>query len=132
MSIDSLFDGSDAHLLPDNPAACADFLRRYNTWRRGDAEDSSETEMPHPREIGLNIDYAITLIEQRGELMAAIDNLLKVKGRHNTEIAYKRLAAVFAKTEGDHLRDLTKMTDTTTAPAIIFYPAGSLGEEVAP
>lgn len=130
MSFDKQFDSSDAHLLPRDAIECAEILRRYNAWRRGDPEDNRETYIPHPQEIGLNIDYAIIMIEQRGELMAAIDNILKVKGRHNTEIAYKRLAAVFAKTKGDHLRDATKMTDTTTIPAIIFYPAGSLGEAV--
>jgi len=31
------------------------------------------------------------------ELMEAIANLIKVKGRHNTEIAYQRLVAAYDK-----------------------------------
>lgn len=100
MSFDQLFDGSDADLLPASQAECAAFLRRYNEWRRSDPEDNRESDMPHPREIGLNIDYAISVIDSHSELMAEVENLLKVKGRHNTEIAYKRLAAVFAKVKG--------------------------------
>ena len=41
------------------PKECADYLRRYNAWRRGD-EDITQ---PDPRELGLAIDKAIWLIE---------------------------------------------------------------------
>jgi hypothetical protein len=63
MSMDKLFDGSDAHLLPAGIAECAAYLRNYNEWRRGDAEDNRESEMPHPRELGMNIDFAVAVLD---------------------------------------------------------------------
>lgn len=54
-------------------------LKDYNAWRRG-----AETEMIYHTVIGEAIDYAIRVCE-------AAENLIKVKGRHNSEIAYKRL-----------------------------------------
>lgn len=72
MSLDRLFDGSDAHLLPSGAAECAAYLRRYNTWRRSDSEDNRETEIPHPRELGLNIDFAADVLDA----MAAHDHLM--------------------------------------------------------
>lgn len=59
MSFDKLFDGSDAHLIPDGLAECAAFLRNFNKWRRGD----ESIEMPDPAEIGLNIDFAVATLE---------------------------------------------------------------------
>ena len=56
MSFDQLFDGSDAHLLPTGVADCAEKLRQYNRWRRGE-EDIGETG-PDPKELGLLIDFA--------------------------------------------------------------------------
>lgn len=38
---------------------CADYLRRHNAWRRGD--DSIEAS--NPRELGLNIDFAIEVMD---------------------------------------------------------------------
>jgi hypothetical protein len=40
------------------------------------------------------------LTQQRDELLAAIDNLEKQKGRYNTEIAYGRLRDVVGKVKG--------------------------------
>lgn len=59
MSMDNLFDGSDAHLLPQGIAECAAFLREFQQWRRGD----EKIDMPDPQEIGLNIDFAIEVLE---------------------------------------------------------------------
>lgn len=66
MSTDALFDGSNAHLLPAGIAECAAYLRKYNEWRRGDAEDNRESEMPHPQELGMNIDFAIAVLDAIG------------------------------------------------------------------
>lgn len=49
-----------------NPTA--QFLRRYNAWRRGD----EELTMENPTEIGKAIDTACALIEQRDELLDAL------------------------------------------------------------
>lgn len=54
-------------------------LKAYQAWRRG-----AETEMIPPAVIGEAIDYAIAVCE-------AAENLVKVKGRHHSEEAYKRL-----------------------------------------
>ena len=77
MSLDKTFDGSDAHLLPADAAACVAFLRGYQAWRRFDGEiDEEGPAMPHPKSIGLAIDMAIRLIEQHGELLAALESLV--------------------------------------------------------
>lgn len=54
-------------------------LREYQKWRRG-------APLPHPvaGDVGLLIDWAIKVCE-------AADNLVNVKGRHHSEMAYKRL-----------------------------------------
>lgn len=62
MSRHDLFDGSSAHLLPRGILECAAYLRQYNEWLRGDPEDNCEVEMPHPRELGLNIEFAIEVM----------------------------------------------------------------------
>jgi hypothetical protein len=68
-------------------------------------------------------------VKKLNELLAAIENLHKQKGRHNTEIAYKRLIETF-----DRVKSYGKPEKSAEieVPAIISYPTGSLGEEVAP
>lgn len=76
MSLDKTFDGSDAHLPPADAAACVAFLRGYQEWRRwiGAAPLAEEgPAMPHPKSIGFAIDMAIRLIEERVELLAALE-----------------------------------------------------------
>ena len=44
---------------PRGISECADYLRRHNAWRRGDDSiDASD-----PRELGLNIDFAIEVMD---------------------------------------------------------------------
>lgn len=59
MILDTISDSSDAHLLPSGIIECAEFLRDYNNWRRGDELLS----MPEPKEIGINIDFAIKALD---------------------------------------------------------------------
>ena len=59
--------------MPKDSSECVKLLRQFNEWRRGDAEDNRESEMPHPKSIGFAIDMAIQLIEERGELLAAAE-----------------------------------------------------------
>jgi hypothetical protein len=54
-------------------------LRAYNRWRRG-----GKGPQPDPRDLGNLIDWAIRVCE-------AADNLVNVKGRHHSELAYRRL-----------------------------------------
>ena len=77
------------------PTETAAFLRRYNEWRRDD-EDISQFD---PREVGAAIDAAVEMIERLEQIEAAAQNLVKMKGRHNTEIAYQRLVAALEKSK---------------------------------
>ncbi len=56
-----------------------DTLKQHQAWRRG-----SDDTMLDPTEIGIAIDYAIAVCEAARELV-------KVKGRHHSELAYTRL-----------------------------------------
>ena len=80
-----------------SPAEAAAFLRRYNEWRRTD--DSYGMPYPDPREIGEAIDAAVEMIERGERIESAAQNLVKMKGRHNTEIAYQRLVAALEKSK---------------------------------
>lgn len=58
-------------------------LKRYQKWRRGDDKAMHQS----PADIGQAIDYAISVIE-------AAEDLVKVKGRHNSELCYRALVDV--------------------------------------
>ena len=45
------------------------------------------------------IDAAVEMIERMERLEFAAQNLVKMKGRHNTEIAYQRLVAALEKSK---------------------------------
>lgn len=70
---------------------CIVVLKQYNRWRQG--EDDS-IEMPHPPAITVAIEQAIDAVEKLRMLDDAVRNLLKQKGRHNIEVAYKQVAAL--------------------------------------
>ena len=80
-----------------SPAEAAAFLRRYNEWRRTD--DRYGMPYPDPREIGEAIDAAIEMIGRMERIESAAQNLVKMKGRHNTEIAYQRLVAALEESK---------------------------------
>ena len=42
------------------------------------------------------------VVADSDRLYAAVANLIRVKGRHNTEIAYQRLVAAYDKAQGDN------------------------------
>ncbi len=77
------------------PAETAAILRQFNEWRRCD----EDIPQPKPREIGEAIDAAVEMIERMERLEFAAQNLVKMKGRHNTEIAYQRLVAALEKSK---------------------------------
>jgi hypothetical protein len=77
------------------PTETAAILRQFNEWRRGD----EDIPQPDPREIGEAIDAAVEMIERLEKIEAAAQNLMKMKGRHNTEIAYQRLVAVLEESK---------------------------------
>ena len=76
------------------PAEVAAKLRAFNEWRRG-----GDTEYPGPLAVDEAIDAAIEMIERMNRIQSAAQNLVKMKGRHNTEIAYQRLVAALEKTQ---------------------------------
>jgi hypothetical protein len=51
--------------------ATAQFLRRFNAWRRGE-----EIDVASPFEIGKAIDTACELIEQRDEMLEALEEII--------------------------------------------------------
>lgn len=60
--------------MPKDSSECVKLLRQFNEWRRFDGEiDEEGPAMPHPKSIGFAIDMAIRLIEERGELLAALE-----------------------------------------------------------
>ncbi len=71
-------------------------LQHFNDWRRGHHDDTAQ---PGPREIGEAIDAAIEMIGRMERIESAAQNLVKMKGRHNTEIAYQRLVAALEKSK---------------------------------
>ena len=81
------------------PTEVAATLRQFNEWRRGDYEPSEQPAQPDPREIGEAIDAAIEMIGRMERIESAAQNLVKMKGRHNTEIAYQRLVAALEKSK---------------------------------
>ena len=78
------------------PAEVAATLRQFNGWRR-DFDD--KVEQPDSCEIGKAIDAAIQMIERMERIESAAQNLVKMKGRHNTEIAYQRLVDALEKSK---------------------------------
>jgi len=50
------------------PTKIIKFLQNYNAWRRGD----ETLEMPHPAEIGKNIQDAVVLLRKNAELEAEL------------------------------------------------------------
>ena len=81
------------------PTEVAATLRQFNEWRRGDYEPSEQPAPPDPIEIGEAIDAAVEMIERGERIESAAQNLVKMKGRHNTEIAYQRLVAALKESK---------------------------------
>ena len=77
------------------PTEVAATLRQLNAWRRCD----KNIRLPASHDIGEAIDAAVEMIERMERIEAAAQNLVKMKGRHNTEIAYQRLVAALEKSK---------------------------------
>ena len=77
------------------PADAASILRQFTKWLRVNKDD------PHleSREINQAINAAIEMIGRMERIESAAQNLVKMKGRHNTEIAYQRLVAALEKSK---------------------------------
>ena len=54
---------------------------------------------PSSNELGAAIDAAVEMIERMEQIEAAAQNLVKMKGRHNTEIVYQRLVAALEESK---------------------------------
>ena len=69
--------------MPKDSSECVKLLRQFNEWRRFDGEiDEEGPAMPHPKSIGFAIDMAIRLIEERGELLAALEDIAQWTERY--------------------------------------------------
>ena len=53
------------------PTKIIKFLENYNAWRRGD----ETLEMPHPAEIGANIQDAVVILREHAELTRRAERL---------------------------------------------------------
>ena len=73
--------------MPKDSSECVKLLRQFNAWRRFDGEiDEEGPAMPHPKSIGFAIDMAIRLIEERGELLAALEHFATWgRGQHRAQ-----------------------------------------------
>lgn len=77
------------------PAKVTAILRQFNEWCLGD----EVLPQPDPKQITAAIYAAIEMIEQVGRVEAAATDLVRMKGRHNTEIAYRRLVAALEESK---------------------------------
>lgn len=66
---------------------CADVLTYHNEWRRGAARP-----MLPPARLGQAIDEAVAELQRLRAIEAAARHLIEMKGRFNTELAYRHLA----------------------------------------
>ena len=71
------------------PAKTITILRQHNEWRPG----NEDLPQHAPKQITEAINAAVEMIERLKKIESAAQNLVKMKGRHNTEIAYQRLVA---------------------------------------
>ena len=70
-------------------------LRQFNKWLLGNTGGPQlESHM-----IRKAIGEAVEMIERLEQIEAAAQNLVKMKGRHNTEIAYQRLVAALEESK---------------------------------
>lgn len=103
--------------------------------------------------------HADQLVKQRDDLLAALQSISNITGDAGFNIGWplefcpgelpedetnrllslaceylkdisKEASRAIARVKADQFRDATKKTDDTSAPSIVFYPAGSLGEAV--
>ena len=56
--------------------SCAEFLRKYNDWRRG-----GEGQQPEPKEIGMNLDFAIAALESDADIATLEQESLQMLAR---------------------------------------------------
>ena len=89
--------------MPKDSSECVKLLRQFNEWRRFDGEiDEEGPAMPHPKSIGFAIDMAIRLIEERGELLAALEDIAQWTERYTqpghpiSTVARRAIASVKA------------------------------------
>ena len=73
-------------------------------------------------------DEIVSLRKQRDELLAAMN---KLSGMKLNMVADGIVDKAIARAKKNLCGDSTNMVETSV-PAIVFYPAGSLGEEVQP
>ena len=87
--------------MPKDSSECVKLLRQFNEWRRFDGEiDEEGPAMPHPKSIGFAIDMAIRLIEERGELLAALEHFATWgRGQHRAIRLIEELADMTEQVE---------------------------------
>ena len=74
------------------PTEVTGILRQFN-------ERCRDCQFEDQYQVMEAIDAAIEMIERLEQIEAAAQNLVKMKGRHNTEIAYQRLVDALEKSK---------------------------------
>ena len=105
------------------PTGTIAFLQNYNSWRRGD----ETLEMPHPAEIGANIQEAIVLLRKYDSLLTEGDQLraeieLDEQLQAATEASLKTLTA-----ERDQLRAIFPQICAAIGNGAFCTPTVSVG-----
>jgi hypothetical protein len=116
------------------------FLQNYNAWRRGD----ETLEMPHPAEIGMNIQDAVVILREHDELKQRAERaeaeLADQTKRFHDEIVCRQETVrnnhELNLRERDHLLDLlaierartTKLAERMLRFAAEYYPPNEAGE----
>lgn len=122
------------------PNHCANLLTCYQDWRRFDGEIGAGPEMLHPQLIGEAIDAAIDIANQFEDILDMLCLALPYVESAAADPGYKRdHVAALAKRMEAAIRSLgqfgeggagAELGNETAAPAIVFFPCGSLGEAV--
>lgn len=82
------------------PEECKETLVSHNAWRRGDPDDNHESVMLHPKTIGEAIDAAVLLIDQRNELLTAMEKAATQIRRCDYTPARSTLLVAIASAKG--------------------------------
>ncbi|WP_415034499.1 hypothetical protein [Azonexus sp.] len=120
------------------PAQCANLLERHQTWRRYDGEIGGGPDMLPPKIVGEAIDAAIAMAHRFDDIGDLLCQALPYVENAIADPAYKgkRVAALAKRIETlvrelDHFGEANEIVEDTAAPAIVFFPCGSLGGSAA-
>lgn len=120
-----------------SPNHCVRLLEHHQAWRRFDGDMCDGPTMLPPKVIGDAIDAAIDIANQCEDILDMLCLALPYVENAITDPAYKseKVAALAKRIETmirrrDQFGEAAEMVNDTSAPAIVFFPCGSLVEAV--